>query len=274
MGGSVPIDPASFFLRSDFNETLDDSWFISGCAQQTGSDCITATVCPNQDPAIEFENKGAVANQTFPLGGVLGVTYAVSFKFNGLAEGKFYQGGEWAVPGTDVATPGGTPPQVNEAGVTDDTFYMGGTAMPSNYAVMRMRVLDSNKNEVARYYMNAYPPNSGAESHRTFLISYAHTIDVPGRGFVEYHLADSNCHMIDNCRPSDYVAGDFPCYAMERNIPNEPAVLPTFPAMYTDVASPIQPHLVPTGSLNSVTGAKQPWHSQLSHLTVTKVVAK
>jgi hypothetical protein len=43
--------------------------------------------------------------------------------------------------------------------------------------------------------------------------------------------------------------------------------------MYTDVASPIQPFLVPLASLNPITGAKQPWHSQISHLTVTKVVA-
>jgi hypothetical protein len=259
--------------------TFKDSWFITGCAQQAGHDCITIQNCPNPNlPAAQFEDKGSVVNQVFAIGGAMGTTYAVTFKYNGVTEGKFMQGGMWAVPATDVATPGPNQPTVNENGTADDLFYIGGSAVPSNYNVMRIRVLDSTKKEVGRYYMNGYPGNSGAESHRTFLSSYQHTIDVPGKGFVEYHIEDSNCHAIDNCGPGNVIDGT--CNAA-RNIPNEPAVLPTFPAMYTDVSKqattpPGTPAavLVPTGSLNPVTGAKQPWHSQLGHLTVTKVVAK
>jgi len=117
--------------------------------------------------------------------------------------------------------------------------------------------------------MNAYPTMSGAESHRTFLLSYEHTIDVPGRGFIEYHLSYLSCLMIDNCGPG--VVGDETCDAA-RNIPNEPNLV--LPPAYTEMARLPQPHLVPLASLNVVTGAHQPWHSQISHLTVTKVVAK
>jgi hypothetical protein len=268
-GGSTVINVDEVASsKSDFGFAWKDSWFISGCPLLVGYDCITAAMCPNQN-ALDVEDKGAVVTETFPLGGALGTMYAVTFVFNGLMEGRYYTGGQWAEPSMDVATPGGPPSKVNESGIGNDTFYIGGTAVASNYAVMRMRVLDSNKKEFGRYYMNAYPADSNAETKRTFLISYSHTILVPGRGFVEYRLADSNCHMVDNCGAGP--PRNATCDKPARDIPNEPNVV--LPAMYTDVASPIQPFLVPLASLNPITGAKQPWHSQMSHLTVTRVVA-
>jgi hypothetical protein len=270
-GSPIPPEPVDiFFGKSDFGFQLKDSWFISGCAQQAGHDCIDrpGPVCPNQT-AADFEDRGLTTTETFPVGGDIGRAYAVSFKFNGITEGKFLQGGSWAQPDIDVATPGGPEPAVNEAGIANDTFYIGGNATVSLYTLMRMRVLDPNKKELARYYMNAYPPTSGAESHRTFLISYAHTIDVIGGGFVEFHIADSNCYVIDNCGAGGVQDGS--CDA-PRNIPNEPNV--QLPAFYNDSTSPTQPHSVPLAQLNPVTGAKQPWHAQISHFTVTKIVAK
>jgi hypothetical protein len=268
-GKPNPPDLSDFArFKSDFNFMLVDSWFITGCQTKAGHDCIESPTCPNQT-ALDFEDRGVSSTETFPLGGTIGQTYAMTFKFNGVTEGKFYQGGSWALPSYDVATPGGPEPMVDENGIANNTFYIGGTAVPSNYNSLRMRVLDPNRKEVGRYYMNAYAQNSGAESHRTFLISYMHTIDVPGRGFVEFHIGDSNCHTIDNCGPGN--VSDTMCDAA-RNIPNEPnAVLP---AMYNDSTSPIQPHLVPLAQLNPITGGKQPWHSQISHFWVTKVVLK
>jgi len=266
--------------------TFKDSWFITGCAQQAGHDCVTIPVCPSA--AANFEDKGSVINETFALGGEMGKTYAVTFQYNGVSEAKHMgSGAMWADPAKDVATAGGKAAVgVDSATPANDTFVIGGVATTSNYNVMRVRIMDSTKKEVGRYYMNGYDPNSGAESHRTFLMSYTHTIDVPGKGFVEYHIADSNCHAIDNCGQGNVVDGT--CNA-SRNIPNEPAVLPTFPPMYPNVANQYNaqgvintpgtyanptPTLVATGTLNPVTQAKQPWHSQLGHLTVTKVVAK
>jgi hypothetical protein len=269
-GVNIPPQPEPdlFVYKSDFGFFLKDSWFITGCAQKAGHDCMGLTpTCPQA--AVDFEDKGYTSTETFRLGGNVGRTYAVSFKFNGVTEGKFYQGGSWANPSVDVATPGGPEPKVDEFGVANDTFYIGGTAVPSNYNSLRMRVLDPAKKEIARYYMNAYPGNSGAESHRTFLISYSHTIDVMGGGFVEFHIGDANCHAIDNCGPGN--VSDTSCDAA-RSIPNEANV--TLPAMYNDYTAPMQPHLVPLSQLNVITGAKQPWHAQISHFTVWRVVAK
>jgi hypothetical protein len=270
-GGSPipPPEPVDILLgKSNFGFHWKDSWFITGCEQKAGHDCLSTLSCPN-GAAADFEDRGLPTTETFPVGGEGGRTYAVTFKFNGIAEGKFYQGGSWARPDVDVATPGGPPPIVNEGGVADDTFYIGGTAVPSNYTSLRMRVLDPMKREIGRYYMNAYPLNSGAESHRTFLVSYSHTIDVIGGGFVEFHIGDSNCRSIDNCGPGN--VSEVVCDAA-RTIPNEPNA--QLPAMYNDNTWPTQPHLVPLGQLNPVTGPKQPWHAQISHFTVTRVVPK
>jgi hypothetical protein len=263
-----PAFPDSFFMPSNYGFLLRDSWFLMGCGVKAGHDCVPFPICQNLT-APDVEDRGTIYNETFPIGGELGTTYLVSFRFNGIAEGKYYQGGRWARADTDLATAGGAEPVPDDNGVANDTFYIGGTVVPSNCNAMRIRVLDPNKKEIGRYYMNAYPSTSGAESHRTFLLSYAHTIEVIGGGFVEYHHQSAGCHALDNCGPG--VISDTECPA-PRNIPNEPNVV--LPAMYDMLAWPTQPHLVPLASLNAVTGGSQPWHAQISHITVTRVVAK
>ena len=265
------IDEVAGKARSDFGSYWKDSWFIMGCPMKDadGHDCRIIPECPNGD-AQDFEDRGAVANETFPLGGELGTTYAVTFQFNAIAEGKYYHEGSYADPELDPATPGGAEPSVDEAGLNRASFYIGGKAVPTDYNVMRLRVLDASHNELARYYMNAFPQGSGAESHRTFLFSYQHTIDVPGQGFVEYRFQDANCKAVDNCGAGN-VDDHGPCDT-GRALPNEPNV--TLPAMYTDVASSVQPHLVPLAELNPQSGAAQPWHAQLGHLTVTNIVPR
>jgi hypothetical protein len=262
------IDEVAGKAQSDFGAYWKDSWFIMGCPMKDadGHDCRIIPDCPNGD-AEEFEDRGAVANETFPLGGEAGETYAVTFQFNAIAEGKYYQEGSYADPDMEAATPGGPEPSVDEAGLNHGSLYIGGKAVPTDYNVMRLRVLDGSRNEVGRYYMNAFPQSSGAESHRTFLFSYQHTIDVPGQGFVEYRFQDANCKAVDNCGAGT-VDDHGPCDT-GRSLPNEPDV--TLPAMYTDVAAPSQPHLVPLAELNPQSGAAQPWHAQIGHLTVTRI---
>ncbi len=46
--------------------------------------------------------------------------------------------------------------------MNNNTFYIGGTAVPSTYNVMRLRVLNAAKTEVGRYYMNAFPTNAAS----------------------------------------------------------------------------------------------------------------
>jgi hypothetical protein len=159
----------------------------------------------------------------------------VTFQVNGISEAKYYQGG--------TRDAGDTLP-ANVETVDLDMFYRGGTPVVTTYGVLRMRVLDLNKKEVARYYLNSAPVNSGLESHRTFALSYSKTIDVPGGGFVEYLTQDWNCHSIDNCGAGN--VSDTVCYG-SRGIPHEEAN--PLPAAYMD---PSIGKVVPLAMLNSV----------------------
>src|SRR5262249_471263 len=151
------------------------------------------------------ENQGYIEREEFPLGGEMGKTYLVTFKFNSIAEAKNYEGGQWADPTSDMAVGlPGVPSGFSEAAVMNNTFYIAGTPTPTPPNSVRMRVLGPApaKMEIQRYYLNAFPSGGGAngwESDRTFAISYSHTIEVPGHGFVEYMVQDPNCRAINNC---------------------------------------------------------------------------
>jgi len=250
-----------FSGKSTFGFSFKSSWMITGCQQKAQHDCITIPACPG-GTLPDFENRGAVITETFPVGGDAGKTYAVTFTFNSIAEGKYYSAGTRDA-GNNV------PANINTAVL--DTFHRGGSAVPGSYNVMRIRVLDAAKMEVGKYYMNSFPQASGAESHKTFKIGYTKTIDVIGGGSIEYQVADSNCHAIDNCNDGD-VVGDT-CNAA-RNMPNEDAnaMLPPMYPSPKQFAMPLANVAIET--MNSRTGNKQPWHSQVGHLTVTNVVAK
>jgi hypothetical protein len=268
-GGMCGIDCLAGSTKSNFGFYWKDSWFITGCYQKQGADCwALPNTCPGTPMGGGFEDSGSVARETFPLGGTMGTTYLVTFTLNGITEAKVHQGGMFANPNMDVATPMAGDPVISEGGVNNNTFYIGGSAVPSTYNVMRLRVLNSAKTEVQRYYMNAFPANGGWESHRTFTISYTHTIEVPGGGFIEYTTEDSNCRAIDNCGVGAAVTnGD--CSA-SRYIPNEMNV--PLPATYGFLPGSTTPRTL--ASMNVVNAAVQPWHSQLNHFTITKVVAK
>jgi hypothetical protein len=273
-GGTCDVDCLAGTNKSNFGFYWKDSWFITGCYQKQGADCWALPgTCPGTPAGGGFEDSGSVARETFPLGGMVTMPptmYAVTFTLNGLTEAKVHQGGMFANPNMDVATPMAGNPTISEGGVNNNTFYIGGTAVPSTYNVMRLRVLNAAKTEVQRYYMNAFPANGGWESHRVFAISYTHTIDVPGGGFIEYTTEDSNCRAIDNCGVGSAVT-DGACNA-SRYIPNEPMNTPlpmTYgftPGSTTNVRT--------LASMNVVNGAVQPWHSQLNHFKITKVVQK
>jgi hypothetical protein len=248
--------------KSDYGYAWKDSWWISGCQVKAGHDCITINNCPNGG-AANFEDRGAVEKETFPIGGTKGKTYTVTFQINGISEGKYYSGGT-----PDLTT---VPAGINSMDL--DTFQIGGTAVVSNYNVIKLTVFDGDPNaaastakEVDHYYFNSFPQASGAESHRTFHLSYSKSIDVPGGGYVQYLAEDSNCHAIDNCGDGD--VSDTVCNAA-RGIPHEEAN----PLPPTGI-DPSTHKSVALATLNSVNGSQKPWHSQIIHLTITKTVAK
>ncbi len=241
---------------SDFGTVLRSSWFLVGCQQKLGGDCVTATPCPNQDAAT-FEGKGVTTIETFPLGGTPGQRYKVTFGFNAIASAKYYEGGS--------RDQGEMVPAAVEQ-VTSDTFYRDGRAVPSNYDTWELGVFDHTGAEARHYYMNAFPMG-GYESHRTFLLSYTKSIVVVGGGKITYSVHDSNCHAIDNCGAGSQDAAN--CVDA-RTLPNEPRNV-TLPAMYQDAQDLL---IKPTEQLSALNAdAVQPWHSQLGHLTVTAVEA-
>jgi len=242
---------------SNYGYAWKSSWFIRGCSNRVGYECIGTAACPNVN-APKFEDRGWVVTELFPIGGSVGTTYAVTFQVNGISEAKYYEGG--TRDAGDII-----PMNVDSADL--DMFYRGGTpSANSNYGVLRMRILDPSKKEIARYYLNSAPANSGMESHRTFHLSYSKIIDAPGGGFAEYLTQDSNCHSIDNCNDGDVSPAQ--CVA-PRGIPHEEdnPLPPWGPDPTTGKA-------VPLATLNSINGATKPWHSQIVHLTITQMLAK
>ena len=239
--------------KSDFGMAWQSSWFLTGCEKKQGIDCVTVPTCPHQGTTA-FEDRGAVTEETFPIGGVKGQHYKVTFTFNGLASAKEY---------TDGTRDQGDAVPANPESATWDSFYRDGSPVPSNYDSWKLSVLDEAGKELRHYYMNSSPVGRGYESHRTFLLSYTKSIVVVGGGKVTHRIQDSNCHSIDNCGPGNV---DDVCFA-PRSLPNEPDV--PVPAMYQD---PADHQLKPTTELSELNPTlSQPWHSQLGHLTITSV---
>ncbi|HYP88054.1 MAG TPA: hypothetical protein VEQ59_07865, partial [Polyangiaceae bacterium] len=229
---------------------LKDSFYFVPCLQIDGHDCVTVTgSCPNQS-AADFEERGAVFKEDFAIGGEAGKTYKVTLRVNGITEGKYYSGGTRR-DGNNYST-------VNAA-TGSDGWHVGGAPVASTYNVFKLVVLKpGGTEELQHYYLNSYPTASGLESHQTVLLGYEATIDVPAGGVVRYVRVDSNCKAINNCGPGD---NGNTCPS-PRKLPNEPDL--ALPSMYGGKS---------LASLNVVNGAVQPYHSQLVHVTVTKVEA-
>jgi hypothetical protein len=207
--------------------------------------------CPNQSGA--FEQQGLTQTQTFKLGGTSGSMYSMTFNVNGISEGKYYTGGTRDAGDGAVANADG------DAGT--DTFYRGGMAVAQeHYNIYKMTVKKPDGSELAHYYLNSFPGGGVGryENHNTFALHYTKTIPVPGGGSVELFIGDSNCHAVDNCGPGEY---NGTC-TKSRNIPSEPNLVVPTKYMGKNVAD-----------INTITGAKQPYHAQLIHITVTAVAA-
>jgi len=263
-------------MKSNFGFFWKDSWFLTPCYQKQGADCFTnrtGTACP-PNPG-QFEDAGAMTRETFRLGGEAGKRYLVTFKYNAVAEAKYHSGGMFADPAMDVATTvAGNPGTFNDTNTHNNTFYIGGTATVSTYNVYRMRVLDAAGMQITpmgRYYFNAFPSGGGWESHRTFKISYSHTIEVVGGGSIELQSADSNCRAIDNCGDGQAVT-DGACN-MVRTLTQ--VSMGAMPMTGVDMAPiPATHNNIATSMLNTITQSGSNWHAQMAHFVITKVVAK
>jgi hypothetical protein len=263
-GGAPPAVTVDGILSgaSDFgNAGWKDSWWVTGCNVKAGHDCITvpdAQCHSTDDAAGGSEGKGARTIEKFPVGGVAGQHYKVTFSFNAVTEAKKYDGGKRDVTGVAADV---------ESGISD-TFYRDGNSPASNYNVIKMTVFDDKNMPVRHFYMNSFPDTS-YESHRTFLASYKKVIVIVGGGHVEHLVQDSNCHAIDNCGAGN--VSDTECNGA-RSLPGGDNAL-MLPAKYKDPKdgtlknTPLVAPGIPGASL------AQPWHAQAGHLKVTAIEA-
>lgn len=255
MGGMVTIDQVTG-MANDNGDAFKNSWMMFPCYAQQAQDCLTnmpGTACPNQNQTLPFEQQGLQIDQSFTLGGVAGTMYNVTIQVNGITEAKYYQNGTRA--DGDAAPPNPD----NPTGI--NMFYTGGDPVNfENYNIYKLTVLDTDQNEIQHYYLNSMPPNTGPnfENHDTFPEGYTAVIPVMGGGTIQYHQADRNCHAVDNCGIGSRSQSCSPTAG--RVIPNEPSV--QIPASY--LGTPIE-------NFNTLTGATQPYHSQVMHITVTDV---
>jgi hypothetical protein len=238
---------------SDFGMTWKDSWFFMSCKELRAHDCVTALPAPcSDDDSVPFEDRGAITLETFPIGGVPGRNYKVTFTFNGIAAAKVYEGGT-RDQGTAV-------PADNNQGLWD-SFYRDGQPVPSNYDPWKLSVLDEAGLELRHYYLNSFQPDLQFESHRTFFLSYSKSIVVVGGGKVTHRVQDPNCLAIANCDPN----GDLTCHP--RYLPNEPMSLMP-PAVYQDPQDGV---VKPTSELTIHAEFTPRSINQLGHLTITAV---
>ncbi len=249
-GGSAPqLSPLPHLAgnKNAFGFALMSSFFLTPCLEQQNYDCLTQLgACPNQN-APNYEDRGRVFAEDFKLGGCLGKTYSITLRVNGIVEGKNYQGG--------TRRRGDEVPDVYST-VGFDTWYAGGAPTESSYNVMKLTVLQPDgATEVQHYYLNSIPDS---EKHITFLIGYEATIKVPGQGVVRFSGHDANCRAVDNCGNW----GSSTTCSDARNVPHEPGL--AVPETYGGK---------PVSELNLINGAQQPFHSQIVHVTVTKVEA-
>jgi hypothetical protein len=262
MMGGVTVDSVAG-IKNKFSDAFKDSYFLFPCYSNAAQDCITAVGnCPNQSGALPYGERGLQIHEYFTLGGTPAKNYKVTLKVVGLVEAKYYENGMRAAGNADPPDPQG------DNG--SDTFYTGGDPVDQEfYNVYEIRVrqapagggADGSGMMLQHYYLNSFPKaNRAYEDHETFFINFTHDIVVPGGGQIEYHAADSNCHAIDNCG-AGYHAAVCPLTA-GRSISS--ALDPTFKVPETYLGQPVT-------SLNLRSGAAQPFHSQIIHVSVTAV---
>jgi hypothetical protein len=261
--GGTPSTGASALLRnrSTFgNACWKSSWFLTGCKTKQGNHCQTFTgTC--RSPTSPPEVQGALTREIFPVEGVLGQHYKVTFMFNALVEAKAYEQG--------IRDAGSEVPADHERS-TVDAFHRDGSPIPSGHNVWKLTVYDDKGAEARHYFMNSFPaggPRPGYwESDRLFQVSFTKSIVIVGGGFIEHAVQDPDCLTVDNCGPDG--SGDGSC-PDPRSLLLEPTA--ELPAKYED---PDDRRLKPTLELSAFNPKfHQPWHSQLGHLTVTQIEA-
>ena len=182
----------------------------------------------------------------------------VTFTFNALVEAKSYEQG--------TRDAGSKPPPDLEHSPTD-SFHRDGSPIPSGHNVWKLTVYDDKGAEARHYFMNSFPAGGAWQDYdRLFQVSFTKSIVIVGGGFIEHAIQDPDCLTVDNCGADGSVDG---ACLRPRSLLLEP--MAQLPVKYED---PDDRRLKPTLELSAFNQElQQPWHSQLGHLTVTKIEA-
>jgi hypothetical protein len=96
LGEGQPVQPELIAGIPDANGIrLLDSFILTPCLSTALSDCITAPVC-SFNPTVPLEQQGLVTQEVFQLGGETDRLYKMTVRVNGIAEAKYYTGGNRA----------------------------------------------------------------------------------------------------------------------------------------------------------------------------------
>ena len=158
----------------------------------------------NSGSGYDCGNIGCMAgtvtqSMQFPIGGVAGQVYDMTFHLRGVVEGYLYNGG--------TRDNGTTMQMQTTAG--NDLFHRGGMQLAMgasgyDYNTMQLEVTPAISGQDNKYFLNSIPitPLDPSAYHLTFIIDYTKTIKVTGGGMVTFSSFDSNCRLIMDCETS------------------------------------------------------------------------
>ena len=176
------VDYRDFLIWPKCDE--DNAGFETTCkfyGMQGPSACNNAS--------LPFDQRGAFLKGTIPIGGSNGTTYAVQVRVFGAATTRCYEGGQLA----PVNTVSGT-----------QNLYVGGEPTDSTWTSFELHVYDKDANPTNVYYLNALPHDDetagvACETYSTQQLFNEITLELPGAGYVEWIVHDTDCVMDTNC---------------------------------------------------------------------------
>ena len=204
-GGAALPTIAELFPSDGPDGALDGRLVTMPCAANSTTDDCTPAGAYYRSKLIACSGNVLDVKHTYPVGGVEGKTYKVTFHFYGVVEPRNY--------GNDVTREATNRPGTQDTGAMPTPWAVakaGHMSTPADYDVYELRIDDQNDKEVAVYYLNA----DTMTGHHTYALNFSKQIDVIGGGRVRARIYDQNCKGIKNCGNPVM----FPCEGRARTI--------------------------------------------------------
>lgn len=234
--GSLPT-VAELFPSDGPDGALDGRLVTMPCASNGTSDDCTPSGAYYRSKLIACSGNVLDVSHTYPVGGVEGQKYKVTFHFYGVVEPRDY--------GPDVMREASNRPGNQDSGAMPTPWAVakaGHKYSPADYDTYELRIDDQNDQEVAAYYLNA----DTMQGHWTYALNFSKQIEVIGGGRVRARIYDQNCKGIKNCGNP----GTYPCESKARTIDVSKAE-PKPAATPATEGGLLQPALIPERNANN-----------------------